>query len=178
MLQSVPLQTSYPQYANVAQIGMVASLTGWDADTRLAEDPLGNGIAFGKAVCQGYKSDKGATLGQLSGGAFIGVTMANPALPLYVVTPPGTTARAVDMYYDTDNMAVLVRGDIWVAPTTHVNSGDPCYFNPTTGDFGNSSIAGAVLITNSRWETSSPNASQPLVNFAGLAVLRMGASAQ
>ncbi len=152
---------------------MPATMSGWDGDSRIVEDPIGTGIPFGRAVCQGYKSDKGVTLGQLSGGAFVGITIANPALPLYV-----TGTRAVDVYYDTDTASVLVRGDVWVAPTTKVNSGDPVFYNPSTGDLGNSSISGAVAITNSRWQTSSPNASQPLVNFAGLAVARLGASAQ
>jgi hypothetical protein len=178
MLQSTPLQTTYGQYGIVGILGRPATMVGWDDDTRLVEDPIGNGIPFGRAVCQGYKSDKGATLGMLSGGAFIGISAANLVLPLYAVTPPGTATRVVDTYYDTDNMAVCVRGDIWVAPVGRVNSGDPAYFNSVTGDLGSASISGAIAIKNSRWETSSPNAGQPLLNFNGLAVLRIGASAQ
>lgn len=167
----LPLQTTYAQYEPVAQLGMPASTTGWDADNRILEDPTGNGVGFGRAVCQGYMSDKGATLGQLSGGALVGITMRDVTLPL-------STARAVDTYYDTDNMTVLTRGDIWVAPTTHVNSGDPVFYNSVTGALGSATIPNAVAITNSRWETSYPNSSQPQVNFAGLAVARLGASAQ
>ena len=166
-----PLQTTYPQYEAVAQLGMPASMTGWDVDNRVLEDPTGNGVMFGRAVCQGYMSDKGVTLGQLSGGAFVGITQADPTLPL-------VQSRTVDTYYDTDNVAVMVRGDIWVKPTTHVNSGDPVYYNSVTGELGNSAVPNAVAITNSRWETSYPNAGQPLVNFNGLAVARLGASAQ
>lgn len=181
MLQSTPLQTSYPQYGVVGVLGRPATMVGWDDDTRLCEDPTGNGIPFGRAVCQGYKSDKGATLGMLSGGAFVGISAANVALPLYAVTPAGQATRTVDVYYDTDNMAVCVRGDIWVAPATNVNSGDPAYFNSVTGQIGNSGIANAVAIKNSRWESSLPNFGLPTttgVNFNGLAVLRIGASAQ
>lgn len=177
MLQSSPLQTTYQQYEVVGNLGTHATMTGWDVDNRLLEDPTGNGVGFGLAVCQGYKSDKGVTLGQLSGGAFVGITKADPALPLYGVSSGGTV-RKVDTYYDTDNTAVMVRGDMWVAPVTAVNSGDPVYFNSVTGQLGNSSTPNAVKINNSRWETSSPNASQPLVNFNGLAVMRIGASAQ
>jgi hypothetical protein len=177
MLTSTPLQTTYGQYGVVGQVGMPATMVGWDVDNRILEDPTGNGVGFGLAVCQGYKSDKGVTLGMLSGGAFVGITKADPALALFGVSVTGTV-RKVDTYFDTENVAVHVRGDIWVLPATAVNSGDPGYFNSVTGQFGNSGIANAVAIKNSRWETSSPNASQPLVPFAGLAVLRIGASAQ
>jgi hypothetical protein len=156
---------------------MPATMVGWDVDNRILEDPAGNGVGFGLAVCQGYKSDKGVTIGALSGGALVGITKADPALPLYGVSATGTV-RAVDKYYDTDNVAVMVRGDIWVLPATAVNSGDPAYFNSVTGQLGNSGSPNAVAIKNSRWEISSPNASQPSVPFNGLAVLRIGASAQ
>lgn len=169
----LPLQTTYGLYSPVGYAGMPATMVGWDGDNRIVEDPTGNGIGFGLAVCQGYLSDKGVTLGQLSGGEFIGITMIDITLPL-------VQSRAkVDTYYDTDNINVMSRGDIWVAPPTHVNSGDPVYYNSVTGQLGNSSVPNAVLIQNSRWQTSLPNAGQSsLVNFAGLAVARIGASAQ
>jgi hypothetical protein len=171
----LPLQTTYAQYEIVGMAGMPATQTGWDGDNRIVEDPTGNGIAFGLAVCQGYQSDKGCTLGQLSGGGFVGITMIDITLPL-------VQSRAkVDTYYDTDNINIMVRGDIWVAPPTgmHVNSGDPAWFNAVTGQIGSSSIPNAVRINNSRWQTSLPNLGQPSsVNFGGLAVVRIGASAQ
>jgi hypothetical protein len=168
----LPLQTAYPQYEPVAQLGMPATMVGWDADTRIIEDPTGNGIKFGLAVCQGYMSDKGVTLGQLSGGAFIGITQMNIYLPL-------SQARAVDTYFDTDNALVMVRGDLWVAPATTVQSGSQVYYNAVTGQLGSASVPNAVLIQNARWETSLPNFGQsPLVNFNGLATVRLGASAQ
>ena len=53
------------------------------------------------------------------------------------------------------------------------------YYNSVTGDLGGSGIANAVLIQNARWETSLPNFGQsPLINFNGLATVRLGASAQ
>ena len=174
MLQNpLPLQTNYTQYMIVGMAGMPATMVGWDADNRIVEDPTGKGIGFGLAVCQGYLSDKGVTLGQLSGGGFMGITMIDITLPLVQSRP------SVDTYFDTDNINVMSRGDIWVAPPTHVNSGDPAYYNAVTGQLGNSSIPNAVAITNARWQTSFPNAGQsPLVNFNGLAVVRLGASAQ
>ena len=169
----LPLQTTYGQYIPVGYAGMPATQVGYDNDNRIVEDPTGKGIGFGLAVCQGYLSDKGCTLGQLSGGGFIGITLIDITLPLVQSRP------TVDTYFDTDNINVMVRGDIWVAPPTHVNSGDPAYFNSVTGQIGNSSIPNAVIIHNSRWQTSLPNAGQsPLVNFNGLAVVRIGSSAQ
>ena len=64
----LPLQTTYGMYIPVGYAGMPATQTGWDGDNRIVEDPTGTGIKFGLAVCQGYLSDKGCTLGQLSGG--------------------------------------------------------------------------------------------------------------
>jgi len=170
MLTPLPLQTTYQQYETVAQNGMPASMTGWDADNRIAED-LGSGIPFGRAVCQGTASDKAATLGQLSGGEFIGITMQDVTLPL-------STTRPVDTYEDTDNMAVMVRGDIWVIPLGNVVAGAQVYYDSVTGQLGPSTVANAVLITHARWQTNLPDTAQPLVNFNGLAVVRLGASAQ
>ena len=174
MITPAPLQTTYAQYENVGQVGMPATMVGWDVDNRLLDDPANAGAGFGLAVCQGYTSDKAVTLGQASGGIFVGVTRADPTLARFDLTPP----RVVDTYYATDNVPVLVRGDIWVKPATNVNSGDPIYFNAVTGQLGNSGVANAVAIKNSRWETSLPRSASELVNYAGLAVARIGASAQ
>jgi hypothetical protein len=174
MLTPAPLQTAYQQYENVGQVGMPATMTGWDVDNRILDDPSGNGAGFGLAVCQGFTSDKAITLGALSGGAFVGITRADQTLPRYDTTP----ARATDTFYVGDNVPVHVRGDIWVKPATNVNSGDPIYFNSVTGQLGNSGIANAVALKNSRWETSLPRPTSELISFNGLAVARLGASAQ
>jgi hypothetical protein len=170
MITPAPLQTTYNQYETVAQLGMPGSSISWDADNRICED-LGSGIGFGLAVCQGTASERAATLGQLSGGEFIGITMMDVTLPL-------TDSRAVDTYYNTDNMPVLVRGDIWVAPADNVLAGGAVYYNSVTGQLGASGVSNAVLINNARWESSHPNTDQPLVQFNGLAKVRLGASAQ
>lgn len=168
MITPSPTQTTYNQFLTSAQVGMPASETGWDVDNRLAEDPAGTGIGFGLAVCQGTASDMAATLGQLSGGGFVGITRADPTLP-------NVDSAFTDKYQDTDNMAVQVRGDIWVAPATAaVVAGDPVYFNSVTGQLGDSGIANAVLIPNAKWMTSFPM-TQALLPAANLAVVRLGA---
>jgi hypothetical protein len=167
MLTPAPVQTTYNQFLTSGQVGTPASETGWDVDNRIAEDPLGNGIGFGLAVCQGTFSDYGATLGQLSGGSFVGITRADPTLPN--VDPAFT-----DKYRDTDNMAVHVRGDIWVAPATNVSAGGAVYYDSVTGQLGASGISNPVLIANAKWMTSYPMTS-PLIPAADLAVVRLGA---
>lgn len=171
MITSTPLQTAYARYAPVAQAGMPASQSGWDADSLIAEDPALDGIGFGLAVCKGTVSDKAATLAQLSGGEFLGITMADATLPQ-------TTTRDTDKYYDRDTMTVMTKGDIWVAAATNVSSGGAVYYNSTTGELGASGISNAVLINNARWMTSKPNTDQTDLTFSGFCVVRLGASAQ
>jgi hypothetical protein len=177
MLIPPPVQTTYQQYMAFGQVGMSGSMVPWSIDTRLLEDPTGNGVGFGLAVCQGYKSDKGATLGQLSGGAFVGITHNDITLALAFTPLANGKLRARDTYYDTDNMGVQTLGDIIVAPVGVVASGSPVYFNTVTGQLGPSTIANGLVIANATWITSLPNGSQPLVPFAGLAMVRLGAMA-
>ena len=171
MLQPAPLQTTYQQYETAGQPGMSGSMVPWSIDNRILEDPTGNGVGFGFAVCQGYKSDKGCTLGQLSGGAFVGITHADVTLPLSSSLP------AIDTFYDTDNVPVQTLGDIWVTPETTVAAGSPVYFNSVTGGLGDSGVSNAVLIENAIWITSLPNLGQPTINFNGLAICRLGSMA-
>jgi len=177
MLTPTPLQTTYTQYEKVAQVGMPGSMVPWSVDTRILEDPTGDGVGFGLAVCQGYKSDKGATLGQLSGGAFVGITRATINLPHVAKSNlDDAIYRAVDTYYDGDNVAVHTLGDIWVAPDGVVAAGSPVYFDASSGRLGPSGISNAVLIDNAIWITSLPNANSK-VDFNGLALVRLGSMA-
>jgi hypothetical protein len=160
MLNPAPVQTTYNQYITKAQNGMPATTTGWDVDTRLCVDDTGLGIGFGLAVSQSHESDRGANLGTLSGGSFVGITAADSTLPNIV-------AGFTDTYEDTDNMAVAVRGDWWVIVGDIVAAGNQAYFNSVTGQLGASGIANATAITNGKWMTSSAS--------AGFAVVRLGA---
>ena len=166
MLTSTPVQTTYDQYQLAGQVGMPATMSGWDIDTRIAEDPAGTGIGFGLAVCQGAATDKSATLGQLSGGGFVGITRADPTLA-------NVDSALTDKYIDTDNMAVLISGDIWVAPATEVAAGGAVYFDSVTGELGDSTVDNAVEIPDAKWMTSVPMTND-LVRLANLAVVRLG----
>lgn len=174
MLTPVPVQTTYQQYEYPGQVGMPGSMVPDAVDNRILEDPTGDGAGFGLAVCQGYMSDKGCTLGQLSGGAFVGITRADITLPR---GDTWTHTVSVDKFYNTDNVPVHIFGDIWVAPLGVVAAGTQAYFDSVTGQLGPSTIANAVAIANSVWITSLPNGSQPMINFNGLAVLRLGSLA-
>jgi hypothetical protein len=168
MITPSPVQTAYQQYEGPGQVGMVA--TGLDSDiiTRIAEDPAGTGIGFGLVVCQGTVSDMAATLGELSGGAVIGVTVADPTLPNLV----DVNGQYTDKYSDKDNMAVMIKGDIWVKPATNVSAGGAVYFNSSTGELGDSGISNAVEITNARWVTTYPG-TDTLVTTGDLAIVRL-----
>jgi len=173
MFTPAPVQTTYQQYETVGQVGMPASMVLWAVDNRILEDPTGNGVGFGLAVCQGTESDKGCTLGQLSGGAFVGITRADVTQPIAQLTPP----QAPDTFYNTANVPVMTMGDMWVSPQTEVQAGSPVYFDSVTGELGDSSTDNAILIENAIWITSLPNGTQPTVNFNGLAVVRLGSMA-
>lgn len=168
MITPNAVQTTYAQYHTPAQVGMPASTHGWDIDTKLAEDPANAGIGFGLAVCQGTVSNMAATLGQLSGGAFVGITIRDATLA-------NVDATYTDKYQDKENMGVVVRGDIWVAPQTNVAAGGNVYFNTVTGELGGSGISNAVQITGARWMTSYPETDIDGVTTGRLAVVRLNA---
>lgn len=168
MITPAPVQTSYTQYQPIGQVGLVADGSLSNIDTRIAESPSLAGIGFGLAVCQGtLRGDKAATLGQLSGGVFLGVTVADVSRGRF----EGDTGP--DKYADGENMAVLSVGDIWVAPSTTVAAGGNVYFNSVTGQFGPSSISNAVQVVNARWETSYPNPDSLVSNPNHVAIIRL-----
>jgi hypothetical protein len=142
------VQTEYNRYQPVGQVGQAASMTGWDADTKICETEAG--IGFGLAVSQGVH-DGWAVLG---GTAFLGITKADQTLP----------ASQSDKYAVGDNMAVHALGDIWVSPAHDVVPGDLVSYNTTTGRVGK--LGSDVTIAGARWMTSAA--------ADGLAVLRLG----
>jgi hypothetical protein len=166
MIGSTPVQTTYSKYQRAGQVGMPASTTSWDADTYIADDPAGAGIGFGLAVSRGTASERACTLGQLSGGDFIGITMADNTLA-------NLSASFTDKYADTENVGVLVRGDIFVVPATNVTAGGSVYYNSSTGQLGDSGISNAVQITNARWMSSYP-ATDPGGEPSQIAIVRLG----
>jgi hypothetical protein len=168
MITPNPVQTTYQQYEGPGQVGMVASSLDNDIITRIAEDPAGTGIGFGLVVCQGTVSDYAATLGELSGGAVIGITIADPTLP----NLNDVSGKFTDKYSDKDNMAVMIKGDVWVAPNGNVSAGGDVYFDSVTGRLGPSTISNATHIANARWVTTYPS-NDTLVTTGDLAIVRL-----
>jgi len=166
MIGSSPIQTTYTQYQKAGQAGMIASTIGWDIDSCIVDDPAGAGIGFGLAVSKGTASERAVTLGQLSGGDFVGITVADPTLP-------NLSATFTDKFQDTENVGVLVRGDIFVVPATNVTAGGAVYYNSSTGQLGDSGIANAVLISNAKWMSSYP-ATDPGGEASQIAIVRLG----
>lgn len=164
MIGSTPIQTTYRKYASAAQVGMPGSTISFDSDTGIAQD---GAMGFGLAVSKGTDNDQAVVLGQPSGsGSFVGITMADNTLP-------NLSATQTDKYQEGENVGVLVRGDIWVAPATNVTAGDDVYFNAATGALGGSSISNSVQITNAKWMTSYPM-TVPGVDNERLAIVRLG----
>jgi hypothetical protein len=162
-----PVQLTYPQYLYVAQVGMLASSALHQIDTHIADDPSGNGIGFGLAVCRGFMhGDRSACLGQLSGTQFLGATVAD-VTEANVKNVPTLT----DHYIDSENMGVMVMGDLWVQPATAVavTVGADVYFNTSTGVFS-ANPTDVSIGADARWMTTPAN--DPRSN--GLAVLRLG----
>ena len=163
MIGSTPIQTSYKKYASAAQVGMPGSTIAFDSDTGIVQD---DPIAFGLAVSMGSDNDQSAVLGQPSGHrGFWGISMADNTLA-------NLAATETDEYQVGENIGILTKGDIWVAPATNVAAGGAVYFNSATGALGDSGIANAVLIAGAKWMTSYPM-TVPGVDNEQLAVVRL-----
>jgi hypothetical protein len=165
MLQPAPVQSIYTRYQPIGQNGDLASSINFSADTRIVETAAG--IGFGLAVSQGVLSDAGCVIG---GSAFVGVTRRDVTIARADLSAtPGQIPQntyPVDLYPQSDNVGVLVTGDIWVNCYASVTPATAVTFSATTGQFG---LAGTT-ITDARWMTTA-------VGSAGtpaLAVLRLG----
>lgn len=128
------VQSTYPRYGSAGAAGAVASMHGWDADTRILESAA---AGFGLAVSQGA-ADNGAVLGGIT---FCGITVRD--ITLVHDTP--------DQYEEGDNMGVLVKGDIWVVAGTDVSVKHQAYYNSSTGAIGGSGISNAVAIAGAEF---------------------------
>lgn len=139
------VQSSYDRYAPKGANGAAASMRGWDADTKQAEETIG----FGLAVSYGTE-DNGVVKG---GAAYCGVAMRDITL---VHTTP-------DQYEEGDNMGVVTRGDIWITVEDAVVAHTAVKYNASTGQLGSS---GGTTISGASWETSA--------DAGELAVCRLG----
>lgn len=146
-----PVQTTYPTVMPVGVAGMPATMTTWDADTRICETVAG--IGFGLAVSQG-SGTKGVIIGGTTAG-FQGVSYRDITLI--------AACGFLDLYPQYANMGVMVRGDIWVAVEAAVTIASAVIFNAATGQFG---AATGQTITQAKYII-------PQATPGGLALLRM-----
>jgi hypothetical protein len=160
MLQPGPVQSNYNRYILAGQVGILADMINFDADTRQVETAAG--IGFGLAVSQGTNAN-GCIIG---GTAFCGITRSDPNLP-------ASTLVTVDKYSQYDNASVVVKGDIWVAPsgTGTIHPGDAVYYNTSTGALG---FSGGTVIEDARWMTALQSGKDATGNTVNVAVVRLG----
>ncbi len=145
-----PIQTTYGRTQAEGVPGGPASMSGWDADSRIVETDAG--IGFGLAVSRGTAQNQIV----LGGADFIGVTYRD-------VTK---SVLAGDKYVDKSIAGVCVRGDIFVTVTAAVVAGDSVLYSPTTGLLG--TVAG-TRIPSARYIKGAA--------AGGLALLRLGDAA-
>jgi hypothetical protein len=115
------------------------------ADTKQAEGNIG----FGVVVSKGSADDGVLAAGTL----FVGVSIRD-------VTLDHATA---DRYEDGDNVAVMTRGDIWVAVEDAVVAQTAVKYNTSTGALGSD---GGTTISGAVWKTSA--------DAGGFAICRLG----
>jgi hypothetical protein len=145
---SVTVQSTYSKTITAAVNGAPATMSGWDADSKIAEEAL----TFGLAVSQGT-----ADSGVIKGGThFVGCVLRDVTLP----------PSQEDAFLEGQNVSVLSRGDIWVTVEDAVVAGAVVLYNATTGQLGSD---GGSEIANSRWMTSA--------GIGGLAIARLGSAA-
>lgn len=145
------VQSAYNRYMSAGSPGVFATTSGWDADTRVCETSAG--IGFGLACSKGA-ADIGAVLG---GTNFVGISVRDITL---VHTTP-------DKYAQYDNMAVAIRGDIWVRVSGAVTAGQQAHYNTSTGALASS---GGTAITGAKFVTSAAD--------GALAILRLGTASE
>jgi hypothetical protein len=132
------VQSAYTRYMPVAQVGMPASMHGWDIDTKLVETVAG--IGFGLVVSKG-SADNGIIIG---GAAAVGVTVRDIALSQV----PGNLAA--DLYARYANAGIMVVGDIWAIALNGSTANTGVLYDPVTGDLGKTAgtaLAGAIWMT-------------------------------
>jgi hypothetical protein len=137
-MASTPVQNTYVE--NMAP-GLPGLIVGSDYNVDTGNCETVAGLAFGIAVSQGA-ADKGVIIGGTRLG-FRGITVRDVTLE----------NAQQDKYAQYQNVGVLVRGKIWVAPEVAVVAGDPVHFNATTGALTNT--GGQGPINGARWVTSA-----------------------
>lgn len=144
------VQTSYTRYHSAGAAGAPADGSTWDGDTwSLIED--GDPIPFGYAVSKDPSGDDICVLG---GDLFVGISVRDVTL---VHTTP-------DQYEETDEVGVMVRGDIWVLVEDAVEARQEVKYNTTTGQLGHD---GGTVIAGAHFRTSAGAGELAIVRLTG-----------
>jgi hypothetical protein len=153
------VQSTYPTHIAPGYAGQIASEI--DARTvitrfvgRPASTPAGQAappIPFGVAVSQGPKDNDvllGGTLANYIGCSVRDATLVN---------------NPADQYAETQNLGVLVKGDIFVAAKTAYTAHGAVYFDAATGQYQAS--GGSGPIPNAYWRDSGAAGDITVVRF-------------
>jgi hypothetical protein len=133
------VQTTYRPQIAPAVVGLIASATGTETDTRIVETAAG--VPFGVMVSQGV-GDKGAILGGTKG---VGISVRDVTLDRITVDPlAAVNIGPADTYMRYANMAVLSRGVIWVTAAANVAAGDAVFYEAAGGTLSNSASGTAA----------------------------------
>ncbi len=138
------VQSTYGTRMPIGANGAPATTHGWDADTRIAEETIGFGLAVSKGDL-----DNSVTKG---GALYCGIAIRD-------VTLVHDTA---DQYEEGDNVAVATAGDFWITVEDAVVAQTAVLFNASTGQLGS---GGGTTIEGAYWVTSA--------DAAGLAIVRL-----
>lgn len=150
-----PVQSTYAERMRPGIPGMVANMTGWDADTLICETDAG--IPFGRAVGQGT-DPKQCVIGAAAASAFRGISIRDVTLDV----------ADADKYKDGRNVSVLTQGDIWVLPGADVTAGQDVTFVASTGVLSSAAASGSQFaIAGARWMTSGGTTTPAIVRLRG-----------
>lgn len=152
---AMAVQSAYSDNISAAKPGQVATMATYDADSRICETAAG--IGFGLACGRG-SADRGAVLGASAAADFVGISVAD-------ITLVGDTT---DEYSQYDEMAVMVRGDIWVTVGGDVADGGDVTFNATTGVLSSAGTSGSQFaISGARWLTTATSGNLAKLRLSG-----------
>lgn len=144
------LQTRYSAYMQPALEGDIATTLNDDnCETRTCETSAG--IAFARAVSEGSNA-RGCVLG---GSNFIGISISDKTL----VNAYG------DLYCPGNNVAIFLKGDVWVRPVAAVTHGVIASYDAVTGQFNPAS--GGIELYGSRYVTSAGAGQVALLRLIG-----------
>lgn len=140
-----PIQVAYTQYMRAGVAGQIATEVPHTIITRSVQTAAG--VAFGAVVVAG-SADEAVDVPS-TGGAYVGVTVLNPAST--ALTPPVT----VNAYQQYENASVMIKGELWVTAGVNVTAEAAAGYDPTTGALELASTGSAVAIPNGRWVTTA-----------------------